>query len=81
MLKGVQSRVHDIGIQISFASSVAALLAKEGFDSAYGARPLRRAVVRLIEDALSGEMLEGKIAAGDSVIADVKEGKIEFQKA
>ena len=81
MLSEVQKRVRELGIQISFAPAVAALLAKEGFDSAYGARPLRRAVVRLIEDALSGEMLEGKIAAGDTVTVDVKDEKIVFMKA
>ena len=81
MLSEVQKRVRDLGIQISFTPAVAALLAKEGFDSAYGARPLRRAVVRLIEDALSGEMLEGKIAAGDTVEGDVRDEKIVFMKA
>ena len=55
-------------------------MAKEGFDAVYGARPLRRAIVRLVEDPFSGEMLEGKIKAGDKVNAVEKDGKVEFLK-
>ena len=78
MLEDVVRRICDIGIRITFLPSVAKLLAKEGFDPAYGARPLRRAVVRLVEDAFSTEMLEGRIHAGDVVVADVADGKIVY---
>ena len=80
MLKEVEKRINDIGIQIEFSPSVITLLANKGFDATYGARPLRRAVVRMIEDAFSSEMLEGKIAVGDSIRADVKDESIVFEK-
>ena len=80
MLSEVGARIHDLGIEITFDDSVAALMAKEGFDAVYGARPLRRAIVRLVEDPFSGEMLEGKIKAGDKVNAVEKDGKVEFLK-
>ena len=80
MLRDVQKRIESLGIGIVFDDSVPALLAKEGFDAAYGARPLRRAIVRLVEDAFSTEMLEGKLAAGDRVTARAEDGKILFVK-
>ena len=80
MLSEVGARIHDLGIEITFDDSVAALMAKEGFDAVYGARPLRRAIVQLVEDPFSGEMLEGKIKAGDKVNAVEKDGKVEFLK-
>ena len=80
MLREVGARIHALGIEITFDDSVAALMAKEGFDAVYGARPLRRAIVRLVEDPFSGEMLEGKIKAGDRVKAVEKDGKVEFLK-
>ena len=56
------------------------LFYKEGFDEAYGARPLRRAVVRMVEDSFSTEMLEGRIAVGDSITATARDGSIVFEK-
>ena len=56
-------------------------LAKEGFDPVYGARPLRRAMQRQIEDSLSLELLEGNIAKGDNVTAVLEDGKVSYKKA
>ncbi len=81
MLKDVEKRISALNIHIDFDASVPALLAKEGFDAEYGARPLRRAVVRLVEDAFSTELLEGKIHTGDSVTAIEKDGKVVFEVA
>jgi ATP-dependent Clp protease ATP-binding subunit ClpC len=81
MLSDVGKRIEDLNIQITFHPSVAELLAKEGFDPTYGARPLRRAVVRMVEDAFSTEMLEGKIQAGDRIEASAEDGKIVFVKS
>ena len=80
LLAEVKKRVENIGISISFDDAVAALMAKEGFDAVYGARPLRRAIVRLIEDAFSGAMLEGKFKAGDSVTVTVRDDAVTFEK-
>lgn len=80
MLEDVIKRIEELGIHIRFDASVPALLAKEGFDPTYGARPLRRAVVRLVEDAVSTEILEGRIHAGDSITARAEDGKLIFAK-
>ncbi len=55
-----------------------ALLAEQGYDEKYGARPLRRAVQRLLEDPLSEEILAGRLAPGTKVSAGVRDGKIVF---
>ncbi len=81
MLSDLAHRIEQLGIKISFTDEITELLLREGFDPVYGARPLRRAVVRLVEDAFSGEMLEGKIQSGDSVTASVKDGAVVFEKA
>ena len=80
MLEDVCKRIRALGIEIEFDPSVPALLAKEGFDAAYGARPLRRAVVRMVEDPFSTDMLEGKIHAGDRIRARAEDGRILFEK-
>ncbi|MBE6552752.1 MAG: ATP-dependent Clp protease ATP-binding subunit [Ruminococcaceae bacterium] len=80
MLAEVAKRIQSLSIEITFDDSVPALLAKEGFDPTYGARPLRRAVVRLVEDTFSTEMLEGKIAAGDKILAKAEDGHVVFSK-
>ncbi len=78
MLADVSKRVSDIGIKLDFDESAVELIAKEGFDPKYGARPLRRAIIRLVEDNFANMMLEGKLKAGDDVLATNKYGKIEF---
>ena len=80
LLREVGKRIGELGITITFDESVNELVAKEGFDELYGARPLRRAIVRMVEDALSTEMLEGKIKKGDRIKAIAEEGKIVFTK-
>ena len=56
------------------------MLAKEGFDPVYGARPLRRAIVRKVEDSFSEEMLSGSIKEGDRVRAVLRDGAIAYEK-
>ncbi len=80
MLEDVRQRIQALGVEITFAPAVTALLAREGFDAAYGARPLRRAVIRLVEDTFSVEMLEGRVSSGDCVTADVKDGILVYTK-
>ena len=80
MLEEVSKRITALGISITFDGSVASLLAREGFDPTYGARPLRRAVVRMVEDAFSTELLEGRIKAGDRINAVAEQDRIVFQK-
>ena len=80
MLREVGKRIEQLGIAITFDESVCTLMAAEGFDPVYGARPLRRAIVRLVEDGFSGAMLEGRFKAGDSVTAKAEDGKVVFEK-
>jgi ATP-dependent Clp protease ATP-binding subunit ClpC len=77
-MKEVQDRLneHDITMQLSDAARV--WLAKEGFDPAFGARPLRRAIQKYVESPLSVELLGGKFKDGVVVLVDVKDNKIVF---
>jgi ATP-dependent Clp protease ATP-binding subunit ClpC len=73
-LKRVNEQAKTIGITIELSESVKDLLVKEGYDPNLGARPLRRAVQRYIEDPLSEEMLLGRFHSGDHVLADTEDG-------
>ena len=78
MLGEITERVGGLGIAISFDDDVIASLAKEGFDPIYGARPLRRAIVRRVEDSLSEAMLRGDVKAGDKVTARLDGERIVY---
>jgi len=73
MLADMAERLGDMGIEIEVTDKAKRRLAEEGNDPTYGARPLRRAVVRLIEDPLSEEFLSGRFQAGQKVLADYDE--------
>lgn len=79
MLGELQARIKDLDVDIIFDNSLVAFVAKEGFDPVYGARPLRRAITSLIEDSFSEAMLEGKIKAGDRILAKEENGKILYE--
>ncbi len=79
-LKTVRNQLKQQGMPLEVSAEAKELLAKEGFDPAYGARPLRRSVQRLIEDPLSEEILLGRFTAGDTIRADVEDGKIIFRR-
>ena len=81
LLGDVQKRVRALSMELVLDESVAALVAKEGFDPVYGARPLRRAIVRLVEDSFSGAMLEGRFHAGDRVLASADGDTVRFTLA
>ena len=66
------------GVDSSLAAS---LLLKEGYDPKFGARPLRRAIQRLIENPLSNEMLKGTFKEDDTIEATLKDNTIVFEKA
>ena len=70
-LKRVNEQAASLGIKISLSERVKTLLVEKGYDPNLGARPLRRAVQRFIEDPLSEEMLLGRFQAGDEIIADL----------
>ena len=80
LLNTLAKRVAERNINITFTDAAIKQIAKVGFDATYGARPLKRAIQSEIEDALSTEMLDGKINDGDKVVCDVADGKFVFVK-
>ncbi|MCH5187097.1 MAG: ATP-dependent Clp protease ATP-binding subunit [Oscillospiraceae bacterium] len=80
MLESLNKRLQANGIKCSFDDSALELLAKEGFDPVYGARPLRRAIQSKVEDLFAEEMLDGKVKDGDSVTVVAKDDKIVIEK-
>lgn len=80
-LKRVNEQALELGIVIELSDKTKDLLVDKGYDPNLGARPLRRAVQRFIEDPLSEELLKNTFKAGDTVLADVdKEGNVFFKK-
>ncbi|MEN9562784.1 MAG: hypothetical protein RIR73_1028, partial [Chloroflexota bacterium] len=82
-MKEVQDRLNDHNITVQLTDAARSWLAKEGFDPAFGARPLRRAIQKYVESPLSMELLGGKFKDGAEVIVDVdeKENKIVFNSS
>ena len=77
---GLTSRLAEKDIKIVFTEQALDLLAGQGFDKEYGARPLKRVIQRLVEDKLSEALLEGKIKSGERIKIDASNGKIQFKK-
>jgi len=80
MISDVQKQVESQDMKLITDNDVLALIVKEGYEPKFGARPLRRAVQRLIENSLSNELIAGKFKAGDEITANVVDGKITFSK-
>lgn len=78
LLHQVCKRLHERGIDLEISDSALRLISKAGYDLKYGARPLRRAIQRMVEDALSEEILMNKVRFGDRVLANVKDEKLVF---
>jgi ATP-dependent Clp protease ATP-binding subunit ClpC len=90
-MKEIQDRLTDFGVKVELSASARKWLAKTGYDPAFGARPLRRALQKFVESPLSVELLGGKIPSGSSVQVDTcaddsglefktKEGKVKKEK-
>jgi ATP-dependent Clp protease ATP-binding subunit ClpB len=77
-IKRLQARLSERNIELLLSDDAVKHIVSEGYDPVYGARPLKRAIQRYIENPLSMEILKGGIRDGGSVKADVKEGKIVF---
>jgi ATP-dependent Clp protease ATP-binding subunit ClpB len=80
-VKEVARLLAERNITIELRQAARELVLKDGYDPAYGARPLRRSLQRLVQDPLAMEILDGKILPGDHVIADVdpRSGRIQFE--
>jgi len=75
MLKEVFVRLQDKGIKLNVTDAFKERLVEEGYNPSYGARPLRRAVMRLLEDSLAEEVLSGRIKDGDVALVDIDDNK------
>ena len=80
MLDAIVKRLAERDIHLSYTEDAVELLAKQGFDPEYGARPLRRILQQTVEDRLSEEILEGKVHFGDAITAYATDGKIAFRR-
>ena len=73
-------RLADRNVTLELTDAAKRLIAEEGFDPLFGARPLRRTIQRRLLDPLALEILDGKFAAGDRVTADARDGDLTFAK-
>ena len=81
LLKDISSRLSEQNIQLEATEAFKERLVDEGYDPSYGARPLRRAVSRLVEDNLAEAMLAGQIVAGDTAVLDLDDdGQVQVQQ-
>ncbi|ACL68848.1 ATP-dependent Clp protease ATP-binding subunit [Halothermothrix orenii] len=80
MLDDVKKRLEDKEIDIEVTEGAKHVLAEKGFDSEFGARPLRRTIQRMVENPLSEKILEGKVKEGDKVVVDEQDGKVVVGK-
>jgi ATP-dependent Clp protease ATP-binding subunit ClpB len=76
----VVKRLQERKIQLHLSDKAKALLAEEGYDPVYGARPLKRTIQKRILDPLAMKVLEGAFTEGDTVVVDVHDGAVTFTK-
>jgi ATP-dependent Clp protease ATP-binding subunit ClpB len=79
-LARLKKRLDDKHIAIELGDSARELLAREGFDPTYGARPLKRTIQQRVLDPLAMQMLEGEIREGDSLTVSARDGEVIFKK-
>jgi ATP-dependent Clp protease ATP-binding subunit ClpB len=80
-LARLQKRLDERKIVLDVTPAARKLLIERGWDPVYGARPLKRAIQRLVQDPLALLLLEGKFSDGDVVVVDPKGGELTFEKA
>jgi ATP-dependent Clp protease ATP-binding subunit ClpB len=79
-LARLRARLADRGIELELTDAAKEALAEAGWDPTYGARPLKRAIQRLVENPLALRLLEGDLADGDTVRVDSHDGELVFEK-
>jgi ATP-dependent Clp protease ATP-binding subunit ClpB len=80
-LARLRARLADRGLDLDLTEGAKEAIAEAGWDPAYGARPLKRAIQRLLENPLALRLLEGEFAEGDVVRVDAEDGELSFAKA
>ncbi len=81
LLGDLRQLVEGQGMYLEVTAAAEEYVAEHGWDEQYGARPLRRAIQRLIQNPLSSELLRGRFHAGDTIVVDVADDAIAFTKA
>ncbi|MGB5943153.1 MAG: ATP-dependent Clp protease ATP-binding subunit [Leeuwenhoekiella sp.] len=77
-LAKLYKRIDDLGYNLKLSDKAKDFISEKGFDKDYGARPLKRAIQKYIEDALAEEIITSKLAEGDSIFMDIEEGSEEL---
>ncbi len=77
-LETLYKRIIELGYQIKLTESAKNFIADKGYDSAFGARPLKRAIQKYLEDPLAEEIIQSKLTAGDTIMVDLHENKEEL---
>jgi len=72
------ARIKDLGYTLTLTDTAKAFIAEKGFDKQFGARPLKRAIQKYVEDALAEEIITSKIAMGDEIVMDKQENQEEL---
>lgn len=80
MIKDLEKRLEKLNINISVTDKAKDYISKKGFDPTFGARPLERAIKKLIEDQLSEEILKGNVSKDDNIAVDFDDEKLAFNK-
>jgi ATP-dependent Clp protease ATP-binding subunit ClpB len=80
-LRRVEARLAERGLRLELTDEARAVLAEAGWDPTYGARPLKRAIQRLLENPLALRLLEGEFSEGDTVRVDARDGELVFEQA
>jgi ATP-dependent Clp protease ATP-binding subunit ClpC len=78
LLDETRRRLHAQGVTISFTPSAITWLADRGYQPEFGARPMRRAIQRDVDNRLSQMLLRGELSSGSEVTADVRDGNLVF---
>lgn len=79
-MQDIQSRLSDHGLHVELTDGARDWLSNEGYDPAFGARPLKRALQKYVESPLSVSLLSGEFESGDTVLVDVIDGEVVFKK-
>lgn len=77
-LKKLYGRIKDLGYNLTLSDKAKAFIAEKGFDKQFGARPLKRAIQKYVEDLLAEEIITSKIGEGDEIYLDLEEGAEEL---
>jgi ATP-dependent Clp protease ATP-binding subunit ClpB len=79
-LRRLRERLGERGVELELSDSAKELIAEAGWDPAYGARPLKRAIQRLLENPLALELLEGRFSEGDTVRVEAVDDGLVFER-